>query len=87
MELIANAVMLGVLMLVAALMWLVKIGFDEAGVFDRMRGIKLFLAGATFPVSVYVMSGAARRRLKWPVLLACAGGLLLIAIRVRYAAP
>ncbi|MGL6072022.1 hypothetical protein [Craterilacuibacter sp.] len=87
MELIANAVMLGVLMLVAALMWLVKIGFDEASVFDRMRGVRLFLAGATFPVSVYVMSAAARRRLKWPLLLACVGGMLLIAIRMRYAAP
>lgn len=86
MDLIANAVMLGVLLLVAALMWLVKIGFDEAGVFDRMRGIRLFLAGATFPLSVYVLSGPARKRLLGPVLLAALGGGIVIAIRMLFAA-
>ena len=85
-DLIANAVMLGVLLVVAGAMWAVKVAFDEASVYDRVKGVRLFLAGATFPVSVFLMSAAARRRLMGPLLVAAVGGAMIVAVRTVFAA-
>ncbi|WP_293762229.1 hypothetical protein [uncultured Aquitalea sp.] len=68
---------IAILLMVGALIWVIKIAFDEAGTLDGLHGLMLLVAALSFPCSVFICSGKARGRLPLPLGVALVGTLLL----------